>query len=199
MKVTIHRDALKAVSYLSANKDWRDYLNGVYVEYSPTETRLIACNGHALGIHRSAVENEGSGSFLIPVEAVKTMLGWKVSNHVASTPITSTCTDGRYHAELIVHGCSFQPIDTQFPDYRRIIPDKCSGEVAQFNPDYIAAFAKAACALGSESGYATIAHNGNGAALVNIGQPDFIGVLMPLRHNSYSVIDTAPEWVKGAV
>ena len=79
----------------------------------------------------------------------------------------------------------FEPINAAYPNYRRIIPAKPSGEAAQFDANLITPFAKAAKALGAiydKVPRVLIKHNGNGAALVSFGRDDeYIGVIMPLR------------------
>jgi DNA polymerase-3 subunit beta len=78
----------------------------------------------------------------------------------------------------------FTPLSGKFPDYMRVIPDKTSGEVGQFDAEYIYAFAQVNKALGaSKSGLVKIDHNGGSAvALVHLSADDnFVGVLAPCR------------------
>ena len=53
MKITIDRNALKAVSRFAAIKDIRYYLQGVLIESTPLQTRLAATDGHTLAVHRA--------------------------------------------------------------------------------------------------------------------------------------------------
>lgn len=73
-------------------------------------------------------------------------------------------------------------------------PSSLSGDAAQFNPVYVGELARAAKILHGKQGElkVTISHNGDSAALVDLGHPDFIGVLMPLRGDA--VPQCAPAW-----
>jgi DNA polymerase-3 subunit beta len=84
----------------------------------------------------------------------------------------------------------------RYPDYRRVIPGKASGVLAQFDPRYLATLAKAHSALhGSKAApYVGIGHNGLSGALLTLGDENFVGVLMPLRTDSYPLAQTAPTW-----
>jgi hypothetical protein len=65
-----------------------------------------------------------------------------------------------------------------------------TNEVAQFNPDLIARFQKVGKLL-VKNAIPTIAHNGGSSALVDIGLPQFVGVMMPLRtQNTLSKVPT---------
>lgn len=217
-RITIDRKALKAVSYMMAKKDVRYYLNGVYVEYSPLETRLIATNGHMLAVHRSDAENEGSGSFIIPDSTVASMLRWKgVSKHNA-TPITITVDNGAHTASFHGESIVFTPIDGKFPDWRRVIPTgPFNGIASQLNARYVYAMHRAGDALYDDPkrlSRVSITHNGavpdekdasgevlrkgHGptAALVSVnGDPDFIGVIMPMVGEP---LNAPPEWFKAS-
>jgi hypothetical protein len=58
-----------------------------------------------------------------------------------------------------------------------------NGAAAQYNPDYLATFLKAAKLLtGAKNPDIEIMQNGHGAALINItGLASFIGVIMPTK------------------
>jgi len=48
MKIHISRNKLKAAAYFSARDDIRYYLNGILIESTPMQTRIVATDGHAL-------------------------------------------------------------------------------------------------------------------------------------------------------
>lgn len=75
----------------------------------------------------------------------------------------------------------FKPLDLPYPLWRRIIPVNLSGEGSQFNASNLMLFKRASARLGVERP-PRVMHNGKDGALVMIqGEPDFIGVVMPLR------------------
>ena len=50
---------LKAVALLAPKQDRRYWLNGVYVEAMPRETRLVAMDGKRMGVFRAEQANPG--------------------------------------------------------------------------------------------------------------------------------------------
>jgi len=201
--ITIDKKALKAMSFLAAKDDPRYYLNGIYVEYSAMETRLIATNGHVMGIHRSDAKGENDdtalGNLIIPDSAVKAMLAWKTDkniNAITLTPISET----EYRADYCGDGIVFSPTDGKYPDYRRAVPEKASGKTAQFDAQSLNALRKTAETLLDDKhkkAYMRIGHNGNNGALVELcGIENFIGVIMPIRDDDADIPRSAPAWAK---
>jgi DNA polymerase-3 subunit beta len=80
-------------------------------------------------------------------------------------------------------------VDGTFPDYRRVVPQDLDGKPAQYNPAYLADFAKARVELGAEptkkGGASPVVHyNGGSPAVVDFAYNtgfQAIGVIMPLR------------------
>ena len=85
-------------------------------------------------------------------------------------------------ANWSLNGIAFTPIDGPYPDYRRAIPQTHSGEAAQFDPSFIAVFAKIAKTLGVKA-LPIIRHNGEHVAQVQIPGMDaeFVGAVAPRR------------------
>jgi len=168
--------ALRALTVLAAKDDIRYYLNGVLIEYSPTITRIVATNGHVMGVYNDTQENEGFGSFIIPRSALDLL---KPANKLDQVCITREGTGSGSISVIGGASVNFTPVDGKFPDYVRVIPDKVTGEVAQFNPDYIADFKKVYKLLGAKTFH--IHHNGHGGAVMDFDLANFLGVMMPLR------------------
>jgi DNA polymerase III subunit beta len=195
---TINQKHLKAVSYFQAHNDIRIYLNGVLAEFSPCETRLIATNGHVLAAYRTAAENTETGSIIIPAETIKTMLQWKHRN-LANIRIDNRGDE--FRAELGENVAVFKPIDGEFPNYRQVLPkNTVTGEACQINPNLLALFARAGEAMGTKSSRVMVGYNGDrhggGPCLVEVnGNPDFIGVVMPMRCEGADIPKSSPSWV----
>lgn len=177
MKIYTKFSALRAISVLAAQDDIRYYLNGVLVEASASVTRLVATNGHVMGIYdnteqENELDDRASVSFIIPAAALALLKPAK--NKLDQLVIENgTLT--------VVGGASvnFTAVDGKFPDYIRVIPDKVTGETAQFNPDYIADFKKTYKLLNAKTFH--IHHNGNSGAIVDFATDNFLGIMMPLR------------------
>ena len=172
---------LRALANLAAEKDIRYYLCGLLIEASATQTRVVATNGHVMGIMNGAHENEVSASFIIPIDAIKMLKPANKADMVSITIERDGTGQVLRGAINVLGGASvnFTAVDGKFPDYVRVIPDKVTGEVAQFNPDYIADFKKAYKLLGAKTFH--IHHNGHGGAIVDFARDDFLGILMPMR------------------
>lgn len=189
MKIIIDRKALKAVSRFQAVKDVRFYLNGILIEASALQTRMIATNGHALAVHRMDAKDENevieTVSFIVPTDAVKIMLSWKPAKYQTDM-ITLTVPDdytieSEIRAEFGANITVFKAIDGKFPDYRCVIRDHdASDEVAQYNPEYLArCFDAVRDIRGKLAHWPGVSHDGNGSGMVNAG--DLIMVVIPIR------------------
>jgi DNA polymerase-3 subunit beta len=172
MKATlIPVNVLKAMSLLASKKDVRYYLNGVLVESNSQHTRIVATDGHILGVYQTTetAHNDEAFSIIIPNEIIAKLD--KKDNFLSTNE----------QDNWVIDGIAFTPVDGKFPDYNRVLPrTDMTNEVAQFNPDFIARFQKVGKLLANNA-VPTIAHNGIGSALVDIGLPNFVGVMMPIR------------------
>ena len=187
MELTIKAGVLSALTNLSGKKDIRYYLNGVLVEVKDNTLRLVATDGHVMGIYQQELEEPSEAMRLVIPNEVIAKLDKKTTNVLI-------CDQDQWRADNI----NFAPIDGQYPDYMRVLPAKISGEVAQFNPDFIARFAKVAKALSSKFAVPIIAHNGTSGALVDIGMPlNFVGIMMPIRTDA--PMPSVPVWLKPAI
>jgi DNA polymerase-3 subunit beta len=208
MKITFSKTHLKAVSRYMAKTENRYYLNGVYVEASPQETRLIATDGYAMGILREQKAGDDLNDvsaivyFIIPDTAIKTMLAWKSASKVF-TDITvivpddyATNASAEFRADFAGNVLVFKRIDGKFPDYRRVIPEKTTGELAFYDPDLLVRVKRASEDLGNRKGEFSLNYNGNSGALAQINT-ETIAVIMPMRTDINISIDAT--WARGAL
>lgn len=171
--LTVPTAILKAALVCVSTEQARYYLCGVYVD---PKGFLVSTDGHRLFCGKIALD-PGQAPFdgwIIPSDAIKRALtGYKAD--------TITIAPDRVGAIL----CA--PVDGSYPDWRRVMPDAdgLSGEVAQFNPAYIADMGKIGVILRGKrknSLDAHIHHNGEGPAGVTFPEIDnAFAVLMPIR------------------
>jgi DNA polymerase-3 subunit beta len=180
---TVSINALKGLDLLAGKSDIRYYLNGVNVEFSESCTRLVATNGHILGIENLTqnLVNTGAGSLIIPSDIIKALK--PVSKNYDIVQIKQL---DYAHYEIDNYGTkiTFCAVEGKFPDYARVVSGaKTSGQAAQYNPDYLATFLKAAKLLtGAKTPQIELMQNGHSSALINIvGLTSFIGVIMPIK------------------
>lgn len=194
-KVAVTAAHLKAIALLAAQQDVRFYLNGVLVEATPFETRLVATDGHKLGVVRFATENEITSdlSFIVPTSAIDSL---KVGKREMSAPL-SIEIDGADYA-IVASGVriSFKPVDGKFPHWQRVVPKTLSGKAAQYDLTLLMDFVKCGRILLGSSTFRNprIEQNGerDAARLTFDNFDDFIGVLMPF------VFKTGPKASKPA-
>jgi DNA polymerase-3 subunit beta len=91
---------------------------------------------------------------------------------------------------------SGKTLDGTFPDFRRVIPSKVSGQPAQFDPRFTGTLAKAWSILHGGKGphCVGLGFNGNDGALINLADENFVGALMPLRPTAVTAPQTPPSW-----
>lgn len=167
---------LKAALVCASTEQVRYYLNGVYVD---PKGFLVSTCGHRMFVGKiDLTDTPAFDGWIIPREAIKRALtGYKAE--------TITIAPDRVGAIM----CA--PVDGIYPDWRRVVPptDGLSGEVAQFNPEYIADMGKIGVMLRGKrrnSLDAHIHHNGEGPAAITFPEIDHaFAVLMPIRaHHS---------------
>ena len=176
--ISISTAALKAALICASTDQHRPYINGVYID---PKGYVVSTDGHRLFC---AAINVGDlpafEGWTIPSDAVKRAV---TGNKCVNTTVTPTqCGD-----------IAYTPVDAPYPVWRRILPAAAlSGEVAQFNPKYVADMGKIGELLGGKTSLsAHIHHNGESPAGVTFPAcPSAFAVLMPIR-SSHSAPDTA--------
>lgn len=181
--LTIKTELLRAALVCAASSEARYYLNGIYVDPAGF---LVSIDGHRLFCAKIEVEPNSFEGWIIPRDAAKRALAGYKSPEIEISPER-------------VGDISCRPIDGTFPDWRRVVPQEMCGEVAQFNPAYIADMGKIGEILAGRKSKdqgltAHIHHNGEGLAGVTFpGHDGVYGVLMPIR-----TAHTDADW-KGAI
>ena len=163
---------LKAVMLAAAKKDVRYYLNGVMVRNG----EMAATNGHMLLLIKSD-DIKSDGEYIIDNHTLKMIVNsYKIVT--GDTPVEvkyGTTGIGRI---------SITPIDGEFPDINRVIPQEPSGEIAHFNAEYLLACQKANGEfIGGKYHWVKLQHNGQAGAKFE-SEDDagnkLIGVVMPV-------------------
>lgn len=183
MKALLNAKHLKAALCAAAVNDIRYYLNGVLVEVMPSEIRVAATDGSIAAVLRTPGETGHLFSVIVPYDAIVLALAGK------SASLELGCENSQWRLGPI----NFAPVQGVFPDYRRVIPCRASGEAAHFDVDLLAKFRKLGKALGHKS-QPIIRQNGQDGAQVQFyGDHDFVGVIMPLRAFTEKRPDTGLE------
>lgn len=196
MQFTIQRRQLRALLNFAAAKDIRYYLQGIHVRQDHRGTILEATDGHALGMLRVDDTPKPVGSCILPTESVKALLGSRKDGYL---PVEFHVDGLTVTASSCATVMTFHPVDGTFPDTVRVTPkDSPEDGAAQFDVDLLAKFQQCAKDLEiNKSGHFGIRHRGaNNSALVDIGDANFVGVIMPMRQDVPAAIP--PAWVHAA-
>jgi DNA polymerase III subunit beta len=185
------QSTLDALLLIAGKKDIRYYLNGIYIEWDRTTTRVIGCDGHKLGVHQAAApDNAGCGSIIVPRDVIESLP--KKCNQLEFAQISET------HWQIDTGNAviKFAPCDAKYPDFRRVVHGLqtagTSGVAAGFNLEYLNQFEKCGNLLAGSKlrmgNRLRLHHNGDAAALVLLNCVDgFAGVVMPLRDSIGSI------------
>ena len=135
MQCTISGDALECALLAAPKDDVRYYLNGVWVEWNETKTRVVVTNGHYMYVNEHEPQyspNEGSCGFIIPREVLAkvkpTANTSKRSNAYIVTAEKRSTQEGVELFDCTIRECgentvtSFSNTVGKFPDYKRVVP-----------------------------------------------------------------------------
>jgi len=181
---------LKAIALLAPKQDPRYWLNGVFAEAMPRETRLVAMDGQRMGVFRAEKANQLGDAIcvgcILPhnvIECVKPVRGKFGSLELRLD------TERPGWAELVHGGTPFEFVrrDAGYPIYRRAIgPHRGSGEPGQCDPRHLYDFHRVFQALegkfAADSGGVYLHHNGTDNTRVSLyGCEDFVGTVRPRK------------------
>ena len=108
-------------AFAMAQQDVRYYLNGILMEISANEVKLVATDGHRLALARAELDH-GVGEerqIIIPRKAVL-----ELSRLLDSSDSAAKCELSQNHFRIQTDTLVFTTklIDGKFPDYQRVIP-----------------------------------------------------------------------------
>jgi DNA polymerase-3 subunit beta len=195
MKFQIDFDILKGLNVLSAKKDIRYYMNGVFIEITPNGAYFVATDGHKMGIwHDDKITSPETIQHIIPSTLIDQV------SKVITKATNSIDIELQPLIEINYINNVFKApaIDGKYPDFRRVIPETLSHEIAQFDPEFLSQFYKCAAILNSvKKPDVAIGHNGtgNGGSIVDIQNGKFLGIIMPYKSKADFSSYKKPLWV----
>ena len=191
LKVTLNIRALRAVLVAVSTEETRYYLNGINLEFTPDGIVMAATDGHRMIVLRQPYGEHAAtaahASVIVPRDLVAKL---KVKHKTLDETTLTIGDDGRLLFEHAGESFGGSRVDGNFPDYRRVVPKDLDGKPAQYNPAYLADFAKARQELtGSKldkdgKGSPLVRYNGLNPAVVDFAWDtgfQAFGVIMPLR------------------
>jgi DNA polymerase-3 subunit beta len=189
LKVTLSIRALRAVLVAVSSEETRYYMNGINLEFTPDGVVMCATDGHRMIVLRQPYDEHGAtaahASVIVPRDLVAKL---KIKLKTLDTTDLTIADDGRLTFEHAGESFGGARVDGTFPDYRRVVPQDLDGKPAQYNPAYLADFAKARKELGGDVGKNSgtgpvVRYNGEEPAIVDFAWDtgfEAVGVIMPL-------------------
>lgn len=178
MMINLKVTELKAALECVAKDDIRYYLNGLCIDViNEREAMIVSTNGHYLFACHADMDDmitDFRGKIIIPTESLKMAL--KTQAKTVPYIVLKRLDDGNCQ---LGNSVIFKPIDGEFPDYKRVIPQSVSGETGQFNPDYLSVINKSIKTYGQLIYPVGLCHNGGRAAVMYFGRA--VCVVMPVR------------------
>lgn len=176
------------------SNDWK---SGVLFEIAKDETRMVASDGHILGCARvgSGHGHDYTINAVIKAEVFRTIKQDGLLEVKVGDPINGRSRHVEIMSENTVIKC--ESLDCKYPDYKKVIPDTVSGEIAIYDVRYMAKLAKVWSILYGKKSLPLIgiSYNGEKPALINI-DANFFAVLAPLRTNAVEILNEPPKWAK---
>jgi len=196
MKITIDYAIIKALLTAAPKKDMRYYLNGICVDATKDTVVLVATDGHMMisfPISADAIEDRINGQFIIDRVDLDAIKPAKAGKH--TLPLIIEVDDKGYTISGATKAVNTL-VDGKFPDWRRVVPQTLSGELAQFNLELLSRIDDIRKVFGRGACDATIHHNGNSCAQVTGLHPDALLMLMPCRSNDAQGDAPVPSWAR---
>lgn len=176
-----------------SKEETRYYLQGVLVEPHPEGALAIATDGHRLGVQfaKDAICNEAK-VWRVPAEMKvnKKSPSWVVGTindgiarlHLVATSIpkdaqsdTAELASLRTDKSTVSFGNAIVADLTAYPNWRHILPEKHETDAERaFRGEYVKSFGNAVVLRGRDN---------SAPHIVETDDPDFFGVLMPMRMN----------------
>ena len=200
--IEINMRLLKAVALAASTEQTRYYLNGVNLEFNADSVIMCATDGKKLiaGKQKRIYTEQtkagdsdgatGESSLILPLHMIAQIKVGKRSPDYATLSFDGKGDDKLANRALSLNyegvTVSGAEIDGTFPHARAVIPREVGGVAAQFQPDFLMTFVKAAALCGVTT-TPVVHHNGLSPALVSwlpndsLAGCESFGVVMPLR------------------
>jgi DNA polymerase-3 subunit beta len=199
---TLNLRLLQAINHAVSSEETRYYLCGVNVEIDTDGVTYVAMDGCIMAAIREDLPDDSPrntllGSWIIPSEVCKAKLT-RFTDSATLTLAPRKNESPEMRLDTTAGPRVFHPVDGTFPDYRRAIPRKCDGEIAQFAPHLLARLAECARVIldgkkGDSALTPYISHNGGGPAIARwAAAPNLLGVVMPIRREEPDSL--LPDW-----
>lgn len=165
-------------------------LQSVMVEITEDRTLYVATDGSILACKwEDNIDNPPIGKYRIPADII---LRCKPVKYLPGAILDPEAMTFNYAGVSF----KFENEPDNFPDWRRVVPETCDGDIAQYDA---ASLVRIASTLGCETKALQLHHNGTGAAVVTAKEnPCCFGLVMPFHIKFQAEINDNP-WTRPAL
>ena len=202
MKINMTAAQVGVLLQFAAKNDIRHYLNGICLQVDGIKGFAIATDGVILGVFRLHLpEPLGKSEVIIPRDILENV---KCTAAGAVVTINVDTDTGAISVQQGSAEWRGQSHPGSYPDWRRVIPEKVSGKAANMSGIVQEKLIKAAKIIqGAKNPLVGLGQNGEAASMIDLGDPDFFGVAMPVRlrgackkgEREVTAPTRRPEWI----
>ena len=198
MKTPINLNYLVAATICASRDKARRNLMGVHADITAAGTLFVATDGHRMAVLFDEQDQDADHMNVLASATIPLRLCKKIKRSPAVPKKWESMLeiDGDT-VRVTARGVTYETaaVASEYPDWRKIVPTKLTGEASTFNGKYLADFAKISRIISGAKFPPEISHNGNDACIVHLGYPGrAFGVLMPFRNTPSKW--SAPEWAE---
>jgi hypothetical protein len=198
--VTIPLAWLKALALFADQHSSRYSLGGVCVETDKWGAYFVATDGRRIAaMFRAQKGLPTTDAGIIPVSLINRL---KRDTGTVTVEMSGIADGKPGRVTIVLPGrgrpaLSDSTIEGRFPKWRDVFPREFSGEPAMRDPRLLGDFSAALRLIhGDDDHIALVRSNGpDKAALVDIGCPEFCGIIMPMLRDADTRTPTLPPWV----
>jgi DNA polymerase-3 subunit beta len=207
MKINMTAAQVGVLLQFAAKNDIRNYLNGICLQVGGNKGFAIATDGTILGVFRLHLpEPLEKSEVIIPRDILENAKCTATGADIVIEICQAKGYDGSQEVAVQQGAGQWrgQSYPGTYPDWRRVIPEKISGEAANLSGIVQEKLIKAAKIIqGNKNPLVGLEQNGKSASMLDLGDPDFFGVAMPVRLGDPSgkgeyqvtVPTHRPEWI----
>lgn len=197
---SIDKNVIKALLKAVPKHDIRFYLVGVHVKIKGNNIVLTATTGHFVVCYQMYNKGDVTNDleFIIPKGNLEKAIKICERGPIFIDIVEKNPENPSY--KLKIEGMECVSIDGIFPNVAQVFPDSVSGEVAQFDSEYIGTLGEISKSIFGKDSHIYIHHNGDDGAWVSFKDPNLFGLIMPLRNSGayqkHTINENVPAWVK---
>jgi DNA polymerase sliding clamp subunit (PCNA homolog) len=168
---------VKALLRIAPDSEVRYYLCGIF--FDPKGYAVVTDGAALMAIRCAPFDGDG---FIVRREVLEAAC--KASTGKNPPPIMISRTEVRYSLKGTWTVMSHTPVDGRYPEWRRVVPDRASGELAVYDSELLERLRKARDDMqdGDRAGRKAFVHmNGDGPGFLFTERTDVLAIIMPMR------------------